>query len=72
MESIRRERDSGIDGEAIDDDPDRLREIDVEQRFGRGKFVQATVLIQAVEAALLDIDQGVAQGVLIRRRRFFS
>ncbi len=61
-----------IDREAIDDHPDGLREIDVEKRFGRRKFVQASVLIQAVEAALLDVAQGVAQSVLIRRARSSS
>ena len=62
----------GIDGQAIDDDPDWLREVDVEKRFGRREFVKAAVLIEAVEAALLDVDQRVAQGILIRRAPAFS
>ena len=31
----------GRDGEAVDQDEDGLREVDVEQRFGRGEFEDA-------------------------------
>ena len=62
----------GIDGEPIDDDPDGLREIDIEKRFGRGEFVQSAVLIEAVEATLLDVAQRVCAGRLDSERPAFS
>ena len=61
----------GIDGKPIDNDPHGLRIIDLEKCFGRGKFVQSAVLIEPVESALLDIAEGLAQGVLIRRGVLF-
>src|SRR5579859_5083673 len=60
----------GIHGEAIDENVDGLREIHVEQRFGRGEFMDAAVLIKAVEAALLDVAKSLLESFLRRRRRF--
>ena len=62
----------GIDGQAIDHDPDWLREIDVEQSFGRRKLVQAAVLVEAVEAALLNVDQARCAPILARAPAAFS
>ena len=60
-----------VDGESIDHDPDRLRKIDVEQRLRRRKLMQAPILVNAIEAALLNIDQRVAHRLLRRRRQLF-
>ena len=38
-------------GNAIDEHEDRLREVDLEQRLGRGELEDAVLLIEAVEAA---------------------
>ena len=52
----------GRDDEAIDQREDRLVEIDVEERLGRGKFEDAAVLIEAIEALLAQLEQVIAQG----------
>jgi hypothetical protein len=41
----------------------RALEIDVQQRFRGDELVHPTILVEAVEAALLEIEQGQAQGV---------
>src|SRR5258708_5867106 len=46
----------GINREAVDENIDGLREINVQQRLRRGKFVHAPVLIEPVEAPLLQIE----------------
>src|SRR5579863_394001 len=57
--------------EPVDDNPNRFREIDVEQSFRRRKLVQAAILIEAIKSALLNVDQCVAHGVLGGRQRLF-
>ena len=47
------------DRNAIDQHVNRLREIDVQQRFRRGKLEDAAALIQAIEALLAKIEQAV-------------
>ena len=61
----------GADGEAIDEHIDGLREIHVEKSFGRRKFVDAAILIEAIEAALLDVAEGLFERLLRWRRRLF-
>ena len=61
----------GIDGEAIDENVDGLGEVHVEKRLRRRKFVDAAILIEAVEAALLDVAESLFEGLLRRRGRFF-
>src|SRR5258708_33796176 len=55
-----------IDRETIDQDVDGFRKIDIQQRFGRGKFVNAARLVKPVETALLQIEQRLAKD--FRRR----
>ncbi len=47
------------DGQAIHEHIDGLREIDIQQGFRGREFVHAAILIKTVEAALLQIDQGL-------------
>ena len=54
----------GRDGQAIHENADGLREIDVEQSFRGREFVHAAILIEAVEAALLQVGEGLLHGVL--------
>src|SRR5208337_1121054 len=61
----------GVGGEAVDKNVDGLGEIDVQERFRRVKFVDAAFLVEPVEAALLQILQHQAQGILGRRGDFF-
>ena len=53
-----------VGGKAVDKNVDGLGEIDVQERFRRGEFVDAAFLVEPVEAALLEILQHQAQGSL--------
>ena len=48
------------DSNAIDQHEDRLREVDLEQRLGRGKLEDAVLLIEAVEATRAQVGEPLA------------
>ncbi len=52
--------------EAVDQDEDGLREIDIEERFGRGEFEDAAVLEEAVEAFLAQVEEMIAEELWYR------
>ena len=51
----------GSNHQAVDQQEDRLAEIDVEQRLGRGEFEDLAVLVEAVEAALAQFEEAGLQ-----------
>src|SRR5262249_1275641 len=59
------------DGKAIDQDEDRAGEVGIQQRLRRREFEDAAILIDAVEAALLEIAERLLHG-LGRRPAMFG
>ena len=51
------------DGQAVHQHEDGLREIDIQQRFGRGEFEDAAALEEPVEALLAQFEEVIAQGL---------
>src|SRR5258708_38153937 len=56
----------GINREAVDDNINGLRKINVQQSLRRRKFMHASVLIEPVEAPLLKIEQRLPERFLRR------
>jgi hypothetical protein len=55
------------DGDSIHENIDGLREFNLQQRLRRGEFVDDSILIEAIEAALAQIGEAVLQSVTERR-----